>query len=113
MPTERPALHVRDVPDRQRFEASLGEDGRLAAILEYHLGPRWISLDHTEVLEGFEGQGLGSRFVRSVLDDLRRRELLVVPRCPFVVTWLKRHPEQHDILYGALETPDPDEPSSA
>jgi hypothetical protein len=29
------------------------------------------------------------------------------------VTWLKRHPEQHDILYGALETPDPDEPSSA
>lgn len=113
MPMDRPPLHVRDVPSRQRYEATLGEDPTLAAILDYRLREHFIVLVHTGVMEGFEGLGVGSRLVRAVLEDLRERGIPVVPKCPFVIGWLQRHPEQHDVLFRPLEAPDPDEPSPA
>lgn len=112
MPSER-ELHVRDVPGKSRYEARLGDDATLAALIDYRQGDRWMALVHTEVREGFEGQGLGSRLVRAVLEDLRERGIAVVPKCPFVLSWLQRHPEQHDVLFRPLETPGPDEPGTA
>ncbi len=106
MPTERPPLHVRDVPESRRYEATLGDDPALTALLDYSLGQGWIELLHTEVLEGYEGQGLGSRLVAAVLDDARQRGLRVVPKCPFVVRWLERHPEQQDVLSQPLDEPE-------
>ena len=42
------------------------------------------------------GQGIGSALVRSVLEDVRRRGLKVVPNCTFVQKYLQRHPEYQD-----------------
>lgn len=113
MPPTRPDLHVLDVPDLERYEARLGDERVLAGIIDYRLRDDFIALVHTEVLEGFEGQGIGSRLVRAVLEDLRERNLAVVPRCPFIVGWLQKHPEHHDVLFRPLEAPEPDEPSPA
>ena len=113
MPTERPELHVRDVPDESRYEARTGDDPTLAALIDYRVGKSWIALVHTEVRDGFEGQGIGSRLVRAVLEDLRERQIPVVPKCPFVIGWLQRHPEQHDVLFRPLEAPEPDQPGTA
>ena len=113
MPAARVPLVVRDTPQRSRYEATLGDDPTLAGFLDYALGPGWIALRHTEVQEDFEGQGVGSRLVRSVLDDVRRRGLSVIPQCPFVVAWLQKHPEQQDILARPLAAPTPNEPPSA
>jgi len=105
MPTERLPLHVRDVPESSRYEATLGDDTALAGLLGYTLSKDWMALVHTEVQEGFEGQGVGSRLVRAVLDDARQRGLRVIPKCPFVVRWLERHHEQHDVLHRPLQPP--------
>jgi predicted GNAT family acetyltransferase len=113
MPPRRPDLHVLDVPDLRRYEARLGEGRELAGLMDYRLTDDFIVLTHTEVRQGFEGQGIGSRLVRAVLEDLRERQVAVIPTCPFVVAWLHQHPEQHDILFRPLEAPGPDEPSSA
>jgi predicted GNAT family acetyltransferase len=113
IPTGRPPLHVHDVPDRSRYEARLGDDPALAGLLTYRLGADWMALLHTEVQEGYEGRGVGSRLVRAVLEDLRARGLRLVPKCPFVVRWLERHPEQQDILLRPLGAPDPGEPGTA
>jgi predicted GNAT family acetyltransferase len=32
------------------------------------------------------------------LADIRERGLSVVPLCPFVVAYLRRHPEQRDLI---------------
>jgi predicted GNAT family acetyltransferase len=72
-----------------------------------------MALLHTEVQEGFEGQGIGARLVHRVFDDVRSRGLAIIPRCPFVVRWLEHHPEQHDLLSHPLPPPEPgpsDEP---
>jgi predicted GNAT family acetyltransferase len=99
-------LVVRDVPERERYEAWLGADGPLAAILTYAQTDDRVTLRHTEVLEAYEGQGIGSRLVGEVFEDLRARGLGVVARCPFVIAWLRRHSDEQDILVEPLRAPD-------
>jgi predicted GNAT family acetyltransferase len=38
---------------------------------------------HVEVDQDMGGHGLGRKLVDGVLDDVRRRGLFVLPRCPF------------------------------
>lgn len=90
-------LTFADAPEAERFEARL-EDGDLAAIMTYRLGTGWIALLHTEVEPELAGRGIAGRFATWVFDEVRRRDLKVVPSCPFIVAWLPRHPEVHDLL---------------
>jgi predicted GNAT family acetyltransferase len=113
MPPARTDLRVLDVPDLERFEARSADGSELAGLIDYRSGSGFIVLLHTEVLEGFEGQGIGSRLVRAVFEDLRERDIAVIPKCPFIVAWLQKHPEQQDILFRPLEAPEPDGPSPA
>ena len=110
IPAGRPALHVDDVAALSRYEARLAEDGPLAALVSYECSATWIALLHTEVQEGFEGQGISSQLVAWVIEDARTRGLAVIPRCPFVIRWLERHPDQQDVLSHPLPTPDSDPP---
>jgi predicted GNAT family acetyltransferase len=98
-------LHLTDAPEASRFEARLGDDPELVAILDYRMMEQVIALLHTEVFPGHEGQGIGSRFARAVFDEARVRELKIIPKCPFIVRWLERHPEQHDLLARPLDPP--------
>jgi predicted GNAT family acetyltransferase len=88
-------LQIRDNAQHRRFEAYL--DGQLAGFAQYRLQPGRITFTHTKVDEEFEGKGIGSRLVRHALEDVRERGLRVVPLCPFVRSYLRRHPE-----YAAL-----------
>lgn len=88
---------MRNQPRASRYE--LVVDGSVAGVVDYVLTGDVITLVHTEVDDGYEGQGLGSVLVRGVLDDLRadpRRQ--VRSSCPFVTTWLSRHPRYDDVL---------------
>ena len=88
---------ITDAPERERYEARL--DGELAGILEYYVEGDRIDLIHTEVLPVHEGQGVGSALVRFALDDARRRGLGLIATCPYVRSYLRRHPED-DIIVG-------------
>jgi predicted GNAT family acetyltransferase len=57
-----------------------------------------ITLLHTEVPQSLSGRGIGSALARSVLEDIRRRGLRVVPRCEFIAGFIQRHPAYTDIL---------------
>ncbi|HLO36821.1 MAG TPA: GNAT family N-acetyltransferase [Candidatus Deferrimicrobium sp.] len=91
-------LVVEDNPEESRFEAWLGE--RMVGIAEYELpdeaGP--IVFVHTEVLPGAEGMGVGRGLARAALDDVRRRGLKLIAQCEFIAGFLKRHPEDRDLL---------------
>lgn len=85
---------VRDVPDRKRYEAHLGDD--LAGFLDYEDTGHGIALVHTEVLDAFEGKGIGSALARYALDDLRDRNVKARVLCPFIKSWIERHPAYQD-----------------
>lgn len=97
------AVEVVDVPEAHRYEARL--DGSLAGFLDYRFrGDDRIVLVHTDVDPAFEGRGIGRSLARHALDDARARGLGVVPRCPFVLAFLERHPEYRDLVVTAPST---------
>ena len=87
---------VRDNPDAGRYE--LFVSGKLAGLATYVLSDDTMTIPHTEVQPRFEGQGLGARLAKFALDDARRRGLRVVPRCPFIATYIERHSEYADLV---------------
>jgi predicted GNAT family acetyltransferase len=90
-------LRVSDNPAASRYEVYVAS--ALAGWTDYHLQPGLITVMHTELDPAFEGRRVGSRFVAAVLDDIRRRDLRVLPMCPFVRAFIQRHPEYADLVW--------------
>ena len=89
-------LHIIDNAEHHRYEAVL--DGRVVGISQYALSGDVITFLHTEVDQTAEGKGFGSRLAAGALDDVRRRGLSVVARCPFIAAYIKRHRDYADLL---------------
>jgi predicted GNAT family acetyltransferase len=96
-------LSVVDAPQRSRYEALV--DATLAGVLEYELTGDRIELIHTQVRRAYEGRGIGSAIVRFAFDDARRRGLRVVVSCPYVESYLARHPADLDVVVGRSRQP--------
>ena len=94
--TEDARIVVTDAPERKRFEVTV--DDELAGFLVYRSRKGLLALIHTEVEDRFEGRGLGGRLARFALDQARAESLAVLPFCPFVNEWMKRHPEYVDLV---------------
>ncbi|MUL40742.1 N-acetyltransferase [Streptomonospora sp. PA3] len=90
-------IEVADAPERKRYEARTG--GAVAGFAEYQLTDQLAVFTHTEVDPAYEGQGVGGALVRGALDDVRTRGLAVLPVCPFVKSWIQRHPDYADLVY--------------
>ncbi|GAA1777571.1 hypothetical protein GCM10009834_40560 [Streptomonospora arabica] len=90
-------IQVVDAPEKKRYEARTGE--AVAGFAEYRLTDELAVFTHTEVDSAYEGQGVGGALVRGALDDVRRRGLAVLPVCPFVKSWIQRHPDYADLVY--------------
>ena len=90
--------HVSDNTERHRFEITA--DGKHAGFAEYVLTEGRIELTHTVVDDAFEGKGIGGTLVKAALDSARDRGLAVVPTCPFVRSYVERHPAYADLVAG-------------
>jgi predicted GNAT family acetyltransferase len=85
---------------QHRYEAHL--DGELAGFAEYQLTDELVVFTHTEVLQAYEGKGVGSALARGALDDVRAAgERKVLPLCPFISGWIGKHPDYQPLVYGA------------
>ena len=87
---------VRDNPSELRYEALV--EGRMVGLIRYRQEPGLVVLAHSEVDLDLEGTGVGSELVRGALADIRARGLHMVPHCPFVIDYLRRHPEELDLV---------------
>lgn len=87
---------VRDNTATQRYEMAL-PDGAVAFV-PYRRDNGVVTLPYSEVPPQFEGQGIGSRLVRGVLEDIRQRGERVVPLCSFIAQYIRRHPEYADLI---------------
>ena len=86
---------VRDDPARQRYELEV--QGELAFIDYLREGGK-VLMTHAEVPPALRGGGIGSALVKGALALVRERGEKVVPLCPFVATYMRRHPETRDLL---------------
>jgi predicted GNAT family acetyltransferase len=86
---------VEDHPAENRFTLSVNGH---PAVVQYRREADVITFLHTEVPPALSGQGIGSRLIRGALDLVRQQGLRVVARCPFVASYLSKHPEYSDLL---------------
>lgn len=84
-----------DQTAKRRFELDMPAE---TPYVEYILVKDKIYLTHTEVPEVQEGKGLGSYIVKRTLDHIREQNLTLIPLCPFVAMYIKRHPEYRDLV---------------
>jgi uncharacterized protein len=84
-------IEVVDNSAESRFEVLL--DGKVAGFAEYRLLPSKIIFTHTVVRPEHEGQGLAGRMVKHALEASRDAGLRVVPVCPYVESYIERHPD--------------------
>lgn len=99
------SVTVTDAPEQGRYEARIGAD--LVGYTAYHRRGSLVVFTHTEVDEDRHGQGVAGTLAREALDDVRRRGLRAVPRCPFIADWIRRHPDYADLLAHRAAGADP------
>jgi predicted GNAT family acetyltransferase len=78
-----------------RFEVK--EGGHLAVIDYYRDGDN-IVFTHTGVPDALGGQGVASKMTKTALEYAKSAELGVVPLCPFVRAYIRRHPEYQELV---------------
>ena len=77
-----------------RYEVWHGD--RLAGVSVYReRGDRTVFV-HTEIDAEFEGKGLGSVLAKHAIEDVIGRGHVIVPVCPFISAYLRRHPEYEE-----------------
>jgi uncharacterized protein len=95
------STEVRDNPDESRYEVLV--DGRLAGFALYRLDGKRITMFHTQVEPEYKGEGLGGELARAALDDVRRCGLGLLPLCPFIAGYIRRHPGDYlDLVIPGL-----------
>src|SRR5947209_7855394 len=72
--------------------------GRLIGLAAYRRRPGRIAITHTEVEPSCSGRGFGSMLAEAALRDARERGERVVPLCPFIADYIRRHPEYEELL---------------
>lgn len=93
------AIQVSHDRGKRRYVAQV--DGAPAGFAEYVLTDELVVFTHTEVDPRFEGQGVGSALARFALDDVRAAgERKVLPVCPFIKAWMRRHEDYYPLLYN-------------
>jgi len=90
-------VDVVEVPDALRFEAR-GTEGELLGIAEYQAMGTVVAFTHTEVPPEHGGRGIASRLIGDAMDLVRASDRQVIPYCPYVRSWLTRHPDYLDLV---------------
>ncbi len=90
---------VREASERCRFEVLV--DDEVVGFAVYHLDAGRAAIPHTEVDPAHGGRGVATELIHTVLDSARERGQQVLPYCPFVSAYIRKHPE-----YVVLVPPD-------
>ncbi len=92
------AVH-REPEQQQKGRFVLTVDGEAFGQMTYsRAGERLIIVDHTHVDPAMEGRGLASKLAKAAIAWARETQAQVIPLCPYLSGYLKRHPEDHDII---------------
>lgn len=110
--TEQPTkTEVVDNELENRFEIWHGD--HLAGFADYRRRAGVTIFVHTEIGDEFGGKGLGSILARHALDATVARGETIVPVCPFISAYLRKHPQYAEhVRWPAPETAAPEAPTA-
>jgi predicted GNAT family acetyltransferase len=87
-------LEVIHNPSKNRFETWI--DNHLSK-LDYMLDEGTIVMTHVGVYPAHRGQGVAGKLVEIALNYAAEKSLRVIPMCPYVGAYIRRHPQYVDL----------------
>ena len=87
--------------NEHRYEVKVD---RQLAILTYRLHGDQIVFLHTGVPAVLEEHGIASKVALFALEEARSQHLTVIPRCPFVASYIRRHQEYLSLVPVSEQT---------
>lgn len=90
-------LSVQHEEDRQRFVVRTEDEE--AELTYTRPDDQTLDLRRTFTPAVARGKGVAGALVRAALEYARASDLKVIPSCPYVATYLDRHPEYADLRF--------------
>lgn len=92
--TDNPNVSVSRNDSAERYELVVGGTAAhspVAGFAAFQESETHIAFTHTEVDDAYQGQGLASRLAAEALADAVSRDRIIIPLCPYMARYLKRH----------------------
>lgn len=86
---------ITDNTARKRFELNL--DGHIA-FADYRREEAVLHIPHVEAPPALRGTGAAGDLMRGIMEFARANQLKIHPICGYAATWMKKHPEFHDLI---------------
>jgi len=91
---------IKNIEDEKKGQLIAEIEGKEAGIMEYTwAGPDKFIIDHTEVHSAFEGHGVGKKLVLEAVDYARKKNVKIMPLCPFAKAVFERTEAFQDVLF--------------
>jgi predicted GNAT family acetyltransferase len=92
--------HIDDVQvmhneEASQFEAMVQD---LRSELSYARDGNRILFTHTGVPPALRGRGIASKMARAAMEYVRENNLVAVPLCSYMVSYIRRHPEYQSLV---------------
>lgn len=52
-----------------------------------------VIIDHTFVDASLRGQGIAGKLMTETINELKKRNLKIIPACSYAAAWFEKHPE--------------------
>jgi len=75
------------------------EDGKVGE-MTFDIQGKDLTIYHTEVEPEKEGNGYAKMLLDTMVDYVRKNELMVIPMCPYVHAQFKRHEELYKDIWN-------------
>jgi uncharacterized protein len=89
-------VSISDNPQASRFEVHVNRV--FAGYVTYRDARSGRAFEHTVIATKYQGMGLASQLVHFALDEARATGRIVLPFCPFVRSFIHRHPDYVDLV---------------
>ena len=91
-----PAITKETGPTKGRYV--LHEGGEEAELTWSVVSPTKIIADHTGVPDAYSGRGIAGQLARALVREARAAGVKIVPLCPYVAAWFRKHPDEADLI---------------
>ncbi|UES52632.1 GNAT family N-acetyltransferase [Roseibium aggregatum] len=93
-----PDITLEQDGSKGRYVAKVGGITEPAELTFSIVNEHLIIADHTGVPDSMRGMGVGKALVERLVDDARRKQVKIVPLCPYVNAQRRKHPEWADVF---------------
>jgi uncharacterized protein len=90
-------MEIQVLNNKERSQFEVHEEGEIA-VLQYRFHEGVIWLMHTEVPKNLEGRGIAAALAHFSLEWAKQNKTKAKVLCPFVATYLKRHPGYNEYI---------------